>query len=141
MKLSELFPELVKIQIQGKEYEVKFGTRAVLQLERDYPDPAQMLKALQSTVTGMKAADLINFLFAGLLHTKAFPDKEILIDAIEPQDLSAYAEAIVAAYMQSKATPEQLEKLEVMAEVSEVKKKPGSETTPPNGPSTALNVD
>lgn len=33
---------------------------------------------------GMKISDLVNFLNAGLLHTKAFSNKEVLVDAIEP---------------------------------------------------------
>lgn len=122
MKLSELFPELVKVKIQGIEYELKFGTRAVIQLERDYQEPDKLADAFQSTFAGMKAVDLINFLYAGLLQTKVFTDKEMIIEAIEPKDFAAYSDAIVSAYIRSRATPEQLEKLEVMNEANGTKK-------------------
>ena len=141
MKLTELFPKIVKIKIQGQEYEVKFGTRAILQLERDYPELEQLAKAFQAAFTGMKAKDLINFLIAGLIHTKEFADKEVLIDAIEPKDFPKYADAIVSAYMQAKSTPEQLEKLQVMAEANGSKKNAVKETTPENGPSTESSAD
>lgn len=144
MNLSELFPQGAKVQIQGKEYELKFSTRTLLQLEKDYPEKdevttqeqiADLVKKALST-KGLKASDLVNLLFAVLLHTKDFSSKEVLIDAIEPKDFSDYVDAIIIAYMQSKPTSEQLEKLEVMSQTGDTKKKTESETTELNTHST-----
>lgn len=138
MKLTELFPQGRKVEIQGKEYELVFSTRAVLQLERDYPDKtiegkeittdnqiAALIKRSMSK-QGIKASDLVNFLYACLLNTKSFSDKEKLIDVIEPLHFTSYADAIVYAYLQKQLTPEQIEKLEVMAQSGDSKKKPES---------------
>jgi hypothetical protein len=132
MKLSELFPDMPKVVIDGVEYEVKFGTRAVLQVENDYPTPDEVKNVLQTLLTGVKASDLINLLFAGLLNTKAFKDKDSLIDAIEPKDFTAYADAILAAYTQSVVNQEQLDKLEVLS--LNAKKKADPETIQGNTP-------
>lgn len=121
MKLSELFPDMPKVIIGGAEYEVKFGTRSIIQLENDYPEPDELSSILKNVLTGIKAVDLINVLFAGLLNTKAFKEKEALIDAVEPRDFTDYADAILAAYMRSSVSPEQIEKLEVLA--ADAKKK------------------
>lgn len=154
MKLSELFPEAVKVKIQGVEYAVKFGTRALIQMEQDYPDEkerASLLKAgapkkkgkedvPQMMIEIRSTADMVNLLYAGLLHTKAFPDKDILMDAIEPRDYPGYINAIFSAFVQSKATPEQLEKMQVMAEVNGSKKNVVSATTAQNMPSIGQSV-
>lgn len=145
MKLAELFPDLIKIKIQGKEYELKYGTRALLQMEKDYPDRKEREKLITMSfaddsdrpqiVIG-STTDLINLLHAGLLHTKAFSDKEVLTDAIEPRDFNDYVNAVFAAFMQARATPEQLEKLQVMAEANGAKKNEAKETSPVSGLST-----
>lgn len=139
MELSELFPKMPKVTIGGVDYEVKFGTRSVIQLESDYPAKDEVRQVLQSMLTGAKASDLVNVLFAGLLGNKklsgenAFKDKEVLIDAIEPKDFNSYADAIMAAYMRSSVSQEQLEKLEVLA--LGAKKKAEPETMQGNTPS------
>lgn len=125
-----MFPEMPKVKIGGKEYELKFNTRSVIQLEKDYPNPDEIRNILKNILTGIKAIDLINLLFAGLLNTKSFKDKEVLIDIIEPRDFNDYADAILAAYMRSCVSPEQIEKLEVLAVGA--KKKAEAETSPVN---------
>lgn len=150
MKLSELFPQGPKVIIQGKEYELKFSTRAVLQFEMDYPDTViddkkvttqqQTAKVLGSVLSGIKAADLIDVLYASLLHTKAFKDKDSLIDAMDPKDFGSYADAVFNAYFLSNATPEQLEKLEVMSQTNGAKKNEDSAIMPKSGPSIVSNA-
>jgi len=150
MKITELFPELPAVMLNSKEYELKFATRAILQLEIEYPDQAieggiitsqeRILNALNSGFTRMKTADLVNLLHAGLAHTKAF-NKETLIDAMQPYDFPLYINHIITAYQLSKSTPEQLEKMEVMAQANKSKKKMEKGTTVPNTPTTVLNVD
>jgi len=130
MKLSELFPAMPKVTISGIEYEIKFNTRAVLQLEKDYPNQEELANVMKSVISGIKVSDLINVLFAGLLHTKGFKDKDSLIDAIEPINFNSYADAILSAYMLSSVSPEQLEKLEVLS--ADSKKKAEPETLPGN---------
>ncbi|MBU2703688.1 hypothetical protein Ga0466249_004836 [Sporomusaceae bacterium BoRhaA] len=148
MKLSELFPEAVKVKIQGIQYGIKFGTRALIQMEQDYPDEKERVSLLKAGAPKKKGkedapqmmikirstADMVNMLYAGLLHTKAFPDKDDLIDAIEPHDYPDYINAIFSASVQSKATPEQLEKMQVMSEVNGSKKNEGHVTTAQNMP-------
>lgn len=145
MKLTELFPELIKIKIQNKEYELKFNTRAVLQMEKDYPDVkdrealismAGVDKKKQPIIAIKDTQALIDLLYAGLLHTKAFADKDTLTDAIEPRDFGDYTNAVFAAFMQAKLTPEQMEKLEVMDQVNPSKKNIAGETTPASTHST-----
>lgn len=154
MKLSELFPKGAKVTIQGQEYELRFNTRAILQLEYDYPDKELSDGEKEKTITsqrqisdviakalggGMRTADLVNLLYADLLHTKAFPNKDSIIDAIEPCDFAQYADAIFYSYMQAQRTPEQIEKLEIMSAAS--KKKPADETTAASGHSIELSAD
>jgi hypothetical protein len=152
MKLTELFPEAVKVKILDKEYSVVFGTRALIQLERDYPDEkkrAGLLRILpdkkeenpqmQLKIGG--TVDLVNLLYAGLLHTKAFPDKDLLIDAIEPRDYPDYINAIFSAFINSQATPEQLEKMEVLAESSKSKKNEEPAITVQSMPSIDQSAD
>lgn len=144
MKLTELFPELIKINIQDKQYELKFNTRAILQMEQDYPDAKEREKLILMDGTDKKGnplieirstSDLINLLYAGLLHTKAFTDKDTLTDAIEPVHFGAYTNAVFAAFMQARLTPEQMEKLEVMSEANPKKNKVKG-TTQANTPFT-----
>lgn len=156
MKLSELFPRRAKIEIQGKEYELRFNTRAILQLERDYPDKKvaadgeerEISSALQvAEIVGaalhgkMKTSDMVNLLYAELLHTKVFPSKETLIDAIEPKDFSRYVDGIVYAHITAQLAREQVEKLEVLAEANGAKKNEANEILPGNGLSTGLNAN
>ena len=145
MKLTELFPQLIKIKIQENEYPLKFGTRAVIQMEHDYPDEKerasllkiqQVDKDAQPVVKVRSTEDLVNLLYAALLHTRAFPDKDSVIDTIEPPDYGDYINAIFAAFMQARATPEQLEKLQVMTELSDSKKNKQVGITQVSMPST-----
>jgi Phage protein. len=145
MKLSELFPDGTKIIIQGKEHEVKISTRSLLQFEKDYPENMVINDGVECVVTtqeqiatlinkaisekGLKVSALINLLYAALLHTKEYPTKESLIEVIEPKDFSDYVDAIVLAYIQSQPTTEQIEKLEVMSQAGDTKKKAESEIT------------
>lgn len=151
MKLSDLFPSLPKLILGGKECELKFTTRSMLQLEKDYPEKIvkdkivtteeQIITALNSGFTGMKPTDIVNLLYAGLIHTKSFADKEILVDAMEPCYFPDYIHNILMAFRLSKMTPEQQEKLEVMNQTSKSKKKePAQETTPESTPSIDLNA-
>lgn len=150
MKLTELFPDMPKVILNGKEYEIIFNTRSMLQLEVDYPDkihegkeitsPELILNALNSAFSMMKTTDLINLLHAGLIHTKEF-NKEMLADAIQPCYFPVYMDHIVLAYQLSKSTPEQIEKMEVMSAASGSKKKIVQEIMPENTPTTELNVD
>lgn len=150
MKLSELFPDMPSIVLNGKQYELIYNTRAMLQLEKDYPDQIiddkeinsadRILKILNSMFTGMKTTDLVNFLHAGLLHTKAF-SKESLIDAMSTHYFNIYIENIFTAYTLSKSTPEQKEKMEVMAAANGSKKKMDQEITVESTHITALNAD
>lgn len=133
MKLSELFPAMPKVTISDVEYEIKLNTRAVLQLEKDYPNQEELTNVMKSVFSGIKVSDLINVLFAGLLHTKGFKDKDSLIDAIEPINFNSYADAILSAYILSSVSQEQLEKLEVLS--AESKKKEEPETLQANMPS------
>ncbi len=145
MKLSELFPRKATITIQGQEYEVKINTRASLQLEYDYPDKvvdgkevtsqAQIQKVFASALSNMKTVDLVNVLFAGLLHTKAFRTKDNLVDAMDIAEHATYIDAIINACVNASPLPEQLEKLDIMAATSKVKKNELSETTAQNTPS------
>lgn len=150
MKLSELFPKNAIITLQGQEYEVKINTRATLQLEHDYPDKVvegkevssqtQLQRVFASALSNMKSIDMVNVLFAGLLHTKAFKTKDELIDAMEIHDHELYTGAIISACVNSTLTPEQLEKLEVMQVTSKAKKNELSETTEQNTPSTVQSA-
>ncbi|EIW20711.1 MULTISPECIES: hypothetical protein [Pelosinus] len=144
MKLTELFPDMPKVILNGKEYEVIFNTRSMRQLEFDYPDkiqdgkeitsPELILNALNSAFGMMKTTDLINLLHAGLIHTNQF-NKETLVDAMQPCFFPVYMDHIILAYQLSKSTPEQLEKMEVMSAVNGSKKKMDQEEImPPNMP-------
>ena len=150
MKITELFPELPKIILNSTEHELKYSTRAMLQLEIDYPDQTiedkeitsqeRIMTALNSGFTKMKTTDLVNLLYAGLIHTGSFK-KETLIDAMQPYDFPTYIDHILTAYQLSKSTPEQLEKMEVMATTSKSKKKAEVEITEANTPIIESSVD
>ena len=88
----------------------------------------------------MKTIDLVNLLYAGVAHTKTFT-KDSLIDAMQPNDFPVYINHIITAYQLSKATSEQLEKMEVMAQANKSKKKMDQEITEVNTPTTELNAD
>ncbi len=143
MKLTELFPDMPKVILNDKEYEVIFNTRSMRQLEYDYPDkmqdgkeitsPELILNALNSAFGMMKTTDLINLLHAGLIHTNQF-NKETLVDAMQPCYFPVYMDHIILAYQLSKSTPEQLEKMEVMSAVNGSKKKMEEEIMPQNMP-------
>ena len=150
MKLTELFPDLPSVVLNAVEYEVKYATRATLQLEKDYPDQTiedkeitsqeRILTALNSGFTKMKTIDLVNLLYAGLTHTKTF-SKETLIDSMQPRDFQLYINHIITAYQLSKSTPEQLEKMEIMAQQNKSKKKAEQEITEANTPTTESNAE
>jgi len=146
LNLSTLFPDLPKITLNGTEQELKFTTRSLLQLEKDYPDQTidgkektsqeLILNALNSGFSMMKTTDLVNLLYAGLIHNKSFDNKESLIDAMETHAFPVYIDHILTAYQLSKSTPEQIEKMEVMAQANGSKKKTKKETLQENTPTT-----
>ena len=149
MKLTDLFPNLPKIILNNTEYELKYATRAMLQLEIDYPSQVvgdqeitsqeRILTVLNSAFTQMKTIDLVNLLYAGLIHTGSFK-KETLVDAMQPYDFNTYMGHIVSAWRLCKATPEQLEKMEVMAAASKSKKKADQEITAVSMPTIESNA-
>lgn len=151
MKLTELFPELPILKLGGKEYELKHTTRSMIQLERDYPDitvdgkekltQERIITAINSIFTGMKHTDAANFLYAQLLHTNEFNNKEKLIDVMETNQFNTYIDNIFCAYKLSTLTPEQIEKMEVMAKINGAKKKPEVEITQVNMPSLESKLD
>ncbi len=156
MKLTELFPELEIITLNGKEYEVKYTTWSMVQLERDYPDqiinnketssPERIMKALNSGFTQMKTTDLIDLLYAGICHEyeeKKPPimTKEQLINAMQPCFFPTYIDHILTAYQLSKNTPEQLEKMEVMVATNGSKKKTENEILQENMPTIEQSAD
>lgn len=146
MKLTELFPKGAVITIDGKDYELEYSTRSVLQLENDYPEQTvkedktdnsryistdeQVRKMMGKLLAGrLPKVDFIRLLFALLANTKAFKKQEDLIDLVKPLDFPVYGDAMVYAFTKGINTPEQFEKLEVMAEASESKKNGPSVTT------------
>lgn len=152
MKLTELFPDVPQLTLEGKDYELKYAMRAILQLAKDYPEKMvndkkittneQIVDVLNSGITGMKPEDMVNMLYAGLIYTKAFKTKDELIDVMEPCYFSDYISNILLAYRVSQMTPEQREKMEVMAATSKSKKKePVSATTDGSTHSTGSNAE
>jgi len=147
MKLSELFPVEPKITIEGKEYELVYNTRAVLRLERDYPDitvdgktietPTRVNKVIESMLTGVKAADLINVLHAML--AKEFPSKEDFIDMLDLKRFDDYCSAAFVAITNARLTEEQIDKLEVLA--AQAKKKAQAAIMEQNTASTDASAD
>ena len=129
MKLSELFPVEPKITLAGKDYALIYNTRAVLRLEREYPDitvegktvetPQRINKVIESMLTGVKASDLINVMHA-MLATE-IPSKDDLIDILDLKKFDEYCSAAFVAITNARLTEEQIEKLEVLA--SQAKKK------------------
>ena len=149
MKLTELFPVDSKITLGGKEYELIYNTRAVLQLERDYPDikdgdkvieaPQRINKITASMLTGVSATDLINVLFALLLSSKAFLNKDALVDLLEISKFDEYCSAAWVAIVNARITDEQREKLEVLA--AQAKKKALGEIMGQSTASTDASAD
>ena len=150
MKLSELFPVEPKINLGGKDYELIYNTRAVLQLERDYPDitdgdrviessPHRIAVITGSLLTSVKATDIINLVYAMLLHTKEFPNKDVLIDLLDVGSFDDYCSAAFVAIVNAKITDEQREKLEVLA--AQAKKKATKEILEQNTLSTGASAD
>ena len=156
MKLSELFPVEPKITLGGKDYDLIYSTRSIIALEREYPDvkegdktietPQRIAKIANSMLTGVKAADLINILFVMLQEEGPdgkmrfiFPDKDSLIDLLEPSHFEDYCSAAFVAMMNARITDEQREKLEVLA--SQAKKKVTAEIMAQSIPSTVANAD
>ena len=119
MKLSELMGKPQIVKIDNKDYEIKYNTRALLELE-EYPvgNPILMLQIFANP-TGMTVRQIINFLYAGLIGGG---NKEItrdyLIDNILPTEYSIYLPCIVDAYASSTLTKEQMDQLEVLAETA-----------------------
>jgi len=150
MDLVTLFPEMPQLTLNGIKQEVKFTTRSLLQLERDYPDQTidgkeitsqeRIMTALNSGFTMMKTHDLVNLLYAGLINNGTF-NKETLVDAMQVCDFPIYIEHIITAYQLSKSTPEQLEKMEVMAAANKSKKKMEVETMQENMPIIESKLD
>ena len=140
MRLSELFPKKALITLQGNEYEVKITTRAALQLEHDYDSQEKIQQVFASALSNMKTSDLVNVLYAGLLHTKAFHTKEYLLDVMDVKDHSTYIDAIINACVNAAPLAEQLEKMEVIAATSKVKKNEPSEITGRNTPFIARSA-
>lgn len=152
MTLFELFPDMPKITFNKIEYELKFDMRSMIQFYIDYPEKIvdekeittedQLCDILNIAYEKMKMnpVDLVNFLHAGLKYTKSF-NKESLMDAMMPCFYYDYIHNILLAWQLSKSTPEQLEKMEVMAQANKSKKKAEVEITPANTPITESNVD
>lgn len=150
MRLDDLFPEMPQLILNGIKQEVKFTTRSLLQLERDYPDQTidskeitsqeRIIAALNSGFTMMKTTDLVNLLYAGLINNGTF-NKETLIDAMQLCDFPIYIDHIITAYQLSKSTPEQLEKMEVMAAANKSKKKMDQEIMQASTPTIGSSAD
>jgi len=150
MTLDELFPEMPILTLNGTKQELKFTTRSLLQLEKDYPDQTvngkeissqeRIITALNSGFSMMKTTDLVNLLYAGLINNGTF-NEETLVDAMQVCDFPVYIDHIITAYQLSKSTPEQLEKMEVMAAANKSKKKMEVETMDQNMPIIESKLD
>lgn len=126
MKLSELFEQMPKVVIDGKEYELVFGTRAKIQTKLDYVTDERIQAVIYSMFNGIAIDDLLNMLYACLLNSKAFNSKEELLDKIDlatPEDLRIYADSVMGAWTKASLTKEQIEKIEVLNAQSQSKKK------------------
>ncbi|MDT8901170.1 hypothetical protein [Anaeroselena agilis] len=134
MDLQELFPKEAKVAIGGKEYSLRFSPRGLRYLEQQYKDkelpgitegqkPVKMKDAIAIIVYflakaqfGLTIDEVYHLLFAGLAHTKAFPDFDDFLDVLDEHHTREYANQITIALALAYYTPEQIKKVEVMAE-------------------------
>ena len=141
MKLSDLSPENVKLELNGKEYGLEYTFRSLRELELAYggePEYMEAVKRFMFDLPNVKRQDFVNFLFAALLNTDFFPvnlvdkrqlpwrinregAKEHIESLLVPKQTPWYAMAIIAAWATSSINEEMNEILEVMAAGQEKK--------------------
>ena len=119
MKLTELFPDNPKIKLNDKEYKLKFNTRAMFDLEKNYDEPEKIL----NIANGFKWNDIINFIHAGLQGIKVNMNKEEILDSLDVKKFNEYKTILLASFCNSLLTKEQIDKLEVIAEQAKDNKK------------------
>lgn len=122
--MSQLFSEKTTINLAGTKYEIKFPPRALIYLEHKYKkNGVQVAHELlrQLLDKGVMLEDSVNLIYAGLIHIKQFNDEDAVLDLIEINQLSKYANAIATAIIQTLCTPDQLEKLETFQAKRETK--------------------
>lgn len=129
MKLNELFPDEQEITLNGKAFKLRFDVRAMMELEKDYDDPAKISRIMLQALEGkaVKITDIVNF-----VHAAAKVPKDTVIAHIDANGIADLADKITISYLQSKPVQEQFEKLEVLAQQQTGKKKVKNETLPGN---------
>ena len=129
MKLNELFPDEQEITLNGKAFKMRFDVRAMMELEKDYDDPAKISRIMLQALEGkaVKITDIVNF-----VHAATKVPKDAVIAHIDANGIADLADKITISYLQSKPVQEQFEKLEVLAEQQTGKKKVKNETLPGN---------
>ena len=129
MKLNELFPDEQEITLNGKAFKMHFDVRAMMELEKDYDDPAKISRIMLQALEGkaVKITDIVNF-----VHAAAKVPKDAVIAHIDANGIADLADKITISYLQSKPVQEQFEKLEVLAQQQTGKKKVKNATLPGN---------
>ena len=128
MKLNELFPDEQEITLNGKAFKLRFDVRAMMELEKDYDDPAKISRIMLQALEGkaVKITDIVNF-----VHAAAKVPKDAVIAHIDANGVADLADKITISYLQSKPVQEQFEKLEVLS-AQQSKKKVKNATLPEN---------
>ena len=128
MKLNELFPDEQEITLNGKAFKMRFDVRAMMELEKDYDDPAKISRIMLQALEGkaVKITDIVNFVRAA-----AKVPKDAVIAHIDENGIADLADKITISYLQSKPVQEQFEKLEVLS-AQQSKKKVKNATSPVN---------
>jgi hypothetical protein len=138
MKLLEIFPDMPVLEINGKSYTLEYTMQSERELEKDYGSYEACLEVIKTAMDKMNTTDLINFLYAGLLHTDLFDvftinkthglkqinrelAKEFLSKQLRRPMRSLYILTVSQAFLNTMLTPEQLEMMEVMAAQSQKK--------------------
>jgi len=143
MSLLDLAPDAITIGIKGQDYTMEYSYLSLRELEKIYGSEeayGEVAMRFVTDPTAVKKVDIVNFLYAGLLHTDFFSRESNLIDKkiipwrinqegcmeiinglLIPKETVKYMLIIIAAWANSSISQEMAEILEVMAAESQKK--------------------
>lgn len=115
MKLSELYPEVSSIEIDGEEIPLRYNMRAMIELEKIYGSWANVEMMVRSAVERFSADDLVNMIHACLIGAGKKYRRADVDDLVAGSDRMQLTLLAIDNYYQAAPTGEQIEKLEIMA--------------------------
>lgn len=142
MSLLDLAPDAITIGIKGQDYTMEYSYLSLRELEKIYGSEeayGEVAMRFISDPTAVKSGDIVNFLYAGLLHSDFFRESnlidkkimpwrinregclEMIRGLLMPKETAKYMLIIIAAWTNSSISQEMAEILEVMAADSQKK--------------------